>query len=698
MARRFSAEEKERSFHQRVNRHGRPFGNRVSTAGLRPTGPKNKIAPAVHHSQQTTERGLPQRQSVQGEQTYHSPPYSRRRPNNHRENRDTNHRSPTLQWRAKSPFSNQEVIHQQRQSCSPRPSLGRNINITDFQTLIATHAEENLNNVTTRRSPRPQGRARPTIPDQEATSQQRLNHSPRAGEEANLGMDVLPQPPGLPTLESVMEELNESTLLYMNVDDPVERAARQKRVLQTEIDGTVEETAARILRNSTANVLPAADLAPPHTTDSTPQASPLDTGTAKTARRRGRPARTNISRTTIRLSPKTYSGVGSRKRKLAQVQASPGTSNQPTSRRWRNSRQVPSAALRPSITGAPDSFAWLATKSGSYSVKSGYYVAASQCNAEIREVTEAQRVVEQTLCKAIWTAKVSPKLQLFLWKITHGALPLGENLAKRGLLNQITCRHCGELETAEHLFLHCSFSRHVWAQNIWKQDFDPTYMPSFASAFLATSTLINLPPLGVKKTIFPWVCWVIWTARNQRIFENRVFEPKEIFSKAISTAKEWNNAQDSLLSPPVPRNLQNLPLHRPLTELSCFTDAAWIASTYRAGCGWCIMSLEGDVLLKGSGVFEFIPSAMMAEALAIRSALVHAAEAGISKICIKSDCQALIAAISSTCHSVELYGIIRDIENLSFRFSCISFSFISRSLNCMADSLAKSLLRSAFPN
>ncbi|CAN6893686.1 unnamed protein product [Brassica oleracea] len=200
------------------------------------------------------------------------------------ENRDTNHRSPTLQWRAKSPFSNQEVIHQQRQSCSPRPSLGRNINITDFQTLIATHAEENLNNVTTRRSPRPQGRARPTIPDQEATSQQRLNHSPRAGEEANLGMDVLPQPPGLPTLESVMEELNESTLLYMNVDDPVERAARQKRVLQTEIDGTVEETSARILRNSTANVLPAADLAPPHTTDSTPQASPLDTGTAKTAR------------------------------------------------------------------------------------------------------------------------------------------------------------------------------------------------------------------------------------------------------------------------------------------------------------------------------------------------------------------------------------------------------------------------------
>lgn len=314
---------------------------------MRATGPKNKIAPAVHHPQQTTERVYPPRQSEQGEQTYHSPPYSRRRPNCHRDNRDTNHRSPTLQWRAKSPVPNQEVIHQQRQTCSPRPSLGRNLNITDFPTLIATPAEENLNNVTKSRSPRPQGRARPTIPDQEATSRQRRNLSPRAGEGIKLGMELLPLPPGPPTLESVMEELNESTLQYLNVDDPVERAARQKRVLQTEVDGTIEETAARILRNSTANAVPAAELAPPHTTDSTPQAPPLDTGTAKTARRRGRPARTNISRTTIRLSPKTYVGVGSRKRKLAQVQASPGTSNQPTSRRGRNSRQNPSAAVPP---------------------------------------------------------------------------------------------------------------------------------------------------------------------------------------------------------------------------------------------------------------------------------------------------------------------------------------------------------------
>ncbi|XP_013589252.1 PREDICTED: uncharacterized protein LOC106297590 [Brassica oleracea var. oleracea] len=47
--------------------------------------------------------------------------------------------------------------------------------------------------------------------------------------------------------------------------------------------------------------------------------------------------------------------------------------------------------LRPSITGAPDSFAWLATKSGTYSVKSGYYVATTLRNAEIRESSSSRR-------------------------------------------------------------------------------------------------------------------------------------------------------------------------------------------------------------------------------------------------------------------------------------------------------------------
>ena len=87
-------------YQQRLDRHGKPFGDRVSTATFRPTGPKNKIAPRlplVHDSSRE--------QLIEGdEKEYTSPPYTRRRLNNHgkaqeRETHSTRHHgSPIMQW------------------------------------------------------------------------------------------------------------------------------------------------------------------------------------------------------------------------------------------------------------------------------------------------------------------------------------------------------------------------------------------------------------------------------------------------------------------------------------------------------------------------------------------------------------------------------------------------------------------------
>ena len=104
-------------------------------------------------------------------------------------------------------------------------------------------------------------------------------------------------------------------------------------------------------------------------------------------------------------------------------------------------------------------------------------------------------------------------------------------------------------------------------------------------------------------------------------------------------------------------------------------------------------------MLQGTKALDCVSSPMMAEDIAIRSDLFHALdEAGFSQICIKSDCQALVDAISSKRHPGDLYGISRDIEHLSSCFSSISFSIISRNLNSLADSLTKSVLYSVSTN
>lgn len=104
------------------------------------------------------------------------------------------------------------------------------------------------------------------------------------------------------------------------------------------------------------------------------------------------------------------------------------------------------------------------------------------------------------------------------------------------------------------------------------------------------------------------------------------------------------------------------------------------------------MNCHNERLQQGSKIFSHTASPPVAEALAIRTVLLHVLEVGFSKICVKSDCQAFVAAITSKYHPMDLYGINQDIEHLSLSFDCISFSFISRNLNVVADSLVKSVL------
>ncbi|KAF3595182.1 hypothetical protein DY000_02024425 [Brassica cretica] len=185
-----------------------------------------------------------------------TPAYSRRRLNHQGEVREdgssaANRHSPRLQWRANSPTADQEATSQQRQSRSPRPSLGCHLDVTDFPPL-----------------------------------------------------------PIVPSTKEVMEELRELTLQYMNVEDPTERAARQQRVLQSELDGTVEATAANIIQASTTAALASIGVSSPQVMTSSAQVADSENVVANPVRRRGRPARSSTSQSNIRLNPKTYAGIG----------------------------------------------------------------------------------------------------------------------------------------------------------------------------------------------------------------------------------------------------------------------------------------------------------------------------------------------------------------------------------------------------
>lgn len=86
----------------------------------------------------------------------------------------------------------------------------------------------------------------------------------------------------------------------------------------------------------------------------------------------------------------------------------------------------------------------------------------------------------------------------------------------------------------------------------------------------------------------------------------------------------------------------------------------------------------------------------MGEALAIREALLQAASRNYFHICLRTDSQALQLAITSRRHTMELYGVLSDIDDLSFSssspFVSCRFVFVPRASNGLADGLAKACL------
>ncbi|XP_048630748.1 uncharacterized protein LOC125604373 [Brassica napus] len=285
-------------FQQRLDRHGRAFGNRISSTTLHPPGPRNKLAPSsfYQNNPRTT-----QRQKDNNPYNYSSPPYTRRRHNNQEDRHgdgssgETKRRSPVLQWKAKSPLLEQEVTPPSAPFQPPRQSVGRNLEAVDF---------------------------------------------PPSHEQ--------------PTREEVMEEIREATLQYINCPDPMESAARKQRVLQSEMNGDVEEAATRILQASTSSGMARSETL--LIADASIAVAQVDTAadnSARPVRKRGRPPKPSERRTTVRVSPKTYSGMGSKKRNLARLQGSPGVTSRAGTARAGTRRTTQQAVSAASATTPP---------------------------------------------------------------------------------------------------------------------------------------------------------------------------------------------------------------------------------------------------------------------------------------------------------------------------------------------------------
>ncbi|CAA7014686.1 unnamed protein product [Microthlaspi erraticum] len=176
-----------------------------------------------------------------------------------------------------------------------------------------------------------------------------------------------------------------------------------------------------------------------------------------------------------------------------------------------------------SRTGRPDSMGWFFTKSGRYTVKSGY-VLAQQSLDEANPIKYGPDI--SPLQAYTWKVKCTQKLQHFIWQVLTGCVSVGTRLQSRGLQIDPQCVRCA-------------------------LDHFPT-----GGLFTNIAHLFWNLPNDERMGMYPWLLWFIWKARNDKVFSNDDSDPNDIINHAASEAVAWRTAQARQEVTPVWRGIR----------------------------------------------------------------------------------------------------------------------------------------------
>ncbi|CAA7022569.1 unnamed protein product [Microthlaspi erraticum] len=160
--------------------------------------------------------------------------------------------------------------------------------------------------------------------------------------------------------------------------------------------------------------------------------------------------------------------------------------------------------IRPSRVPTTDRLVWAYTKSGVYTVKSGYDLAMSKTEVITGQVLEPSTTV---LKRRAWKTRTTKKLKHFLWQCITGCIAVRDILVDRHCGTERSCPRCGaEAETVNHLIFTCPAATRVW---------ESSDIPTSPGVFPCTSLFSNFdylmwraPDAGVHEQAlakYPWM-------------------------------------------------------------------------------------------------------------------------------------------------------------------------------------------------
>jgi hypothetical protein len=262
---------------------------------------------------------------------------------------------------------------------------------------------------------------------------------------------------------------------------------------------------------------------------------------------------------------------------------------------------------------APDKLVWPHSLNGEYQVRKAYEILTQQDTASRLHPSSNSQT---NIWKLLWKTKLPHKILTFTWKLLHHALPTKAELNSRGVHCAMNCIMCNTaIETQEHLFLHCDLSRAVWFGAdipILHLTQAAVTVDSWVKDLLKQSNTLETTNPILQKTLT--LLWCIWFHRNQILFAGKQPNPMEIILTFNSLLNRFlqNFANNAGTNAEV-RNTAQPPTFS--------TDPSWQAII--APDLYCSKTINEDI--------------NMARLLAIREAIIKAAELGLQSLIILTE-------------------------------------------------------------
>lgn len=353
-------------------------------------------------------------------------------------------------------------------------------------------------------------------------------------------------------------------------------------------------------------------------------------------------------------------------------------------------------------SGGPDALWWPLTKSGDFSVKTGYYEAKKAMQQPERDPT-ASEGINKEVWSGIWNAKIPQKIKHFLWKACHNILPVKENLCKKRISQCSLCPICHkEAETIEHMFFLCEWVRPIWfglqIQLIPRRE----DMTSFHSWLSKRFLDFNQNSAGKDLAIISTCCtlWIIWKHRNLACFEDKSVNPIEALFQANCISSEYLGFAESQFhrNAPNPSQIRSNQVWRPpvFDSIKINIDASYCFEIKKGCAGIIGREKKGEVVF-GITKFFAASSPLIAEALSMREAAAVAFNFGISKVILESDNLDLVRACRRECKIGSIESVVQDIIQIKSQFQCCGFTWVARGGNQVAHQIAKMKMLGSLP-